>query len=65
MTKVQRNKDFVSIYMVVYLFTVKTDIFYIQPLHSKTPSFIGDKSINLSWKEATKPSVPNTAATTG
>ncbi|KAE7995790.1 hypothetical protein FH972_000558 [Carpinus fangiana] len=28
-------------------------------------SFIGDKSINLSWKEATKPSVPATAATTG
>ncbi|GLT68935.1 hypothetical protein SLA2020_411250 [Shorea laevis] len=36
-----------------------------KPLHSKTPSFIGDKSINLSWKEATKPSVPATAATTG
>ncbi|XP_062160659.1 apoptosis inhibitor 5-like protein API5 [Alnus glutinosa] len=36
-----------------------------KPLHSKTPSFIGDKSVNLSWKEATKPSVPTTAATTG
>ncbi|RWR96379.1 apoptosis inhibitor 5-like protein API5 isoform X1 [Cinnamomum micranthum f. kanehirae] len=27
-----------------------------QPLHSKSPSFIGDKKINLSWKEAVKPS---------
>ncbi|KAK6932639.1 Apoptosis inhibitory 5, partial [Dillenia turbinata] len=26
-----------------------------QPLHVKTPSFIGDKRINLSWKEAVKP----------
>jgi len=23
-------------------------------LHAKVPSFIGDKRINLSWKEATK-----------
>ncbi|CBI30647.3 hypothetical protein VitviT2T_015158 [Vitis vinifera] len=30
-----------------------------QPLHSKSPSFIGDKRINLSCKEATKPSVPS------
>ncbi|KAJ9690593.1 hypothetical protein PVL29_012977 [Vitis rotundifolia] len=30
-----------------------------QPLHSKSPSFIGDKRINLSWKEATKRSVPS------
>ncbi|OWM77377.1 apoptosis inhibitor 5-like protein API5 [Punica granatum] len=29
-----------------------------KPLHSKTPSFIGDKSITLSWKEATKASAP-------
>lgn len=36
-----------------------------KPLHSKTPSFIGDKSINLSWKEATKPSVPATTTATG
>ncbi|KAF4388850.1 hypothetical protein F8388_019029 [Cannabis sativa] len=28
-----------------------------KPLHVKTPTFIGDKSINLSWKEATKPAV--------
>ncbi|KAI4368142.1 hypothetical protein MLD38_016734 [Melastoma candidum] len=34
-----------------------------KPLHSKTPSFIGDRSISLSWKEATKPSAP--AATAG
>ncbi|XP_028780301.1 apoptosis inhibitor 5-like protein API5 [Neltuma alba] len=25
-----------------------------KPLHAKTPSFIGDKSINLSWKETAK-----------
>lgn len=25
-----------------------------QPLHSKSPSFIGDNRINLSWKEAVK-----------
>ncbi|ERN13987.1 hypothetical protein AMTRI_Chr01g111050 [Amborella trichopoda] len=25
-----------------------------QPLHSKVPAFIGDKKINLSWKEAIK-----------
>ncbi|KAL0305675.1 UNVERIFIED_CONTAM: Apoptosis inhibitor 5-like protein API5 [Sesamum radiatum] len=33
-----------------------------QPLHSKTPSFIGDKRIDLSWKEALKPSATSTAA---
>ncbi|KAI4296857.1 hypothetical protein L6164_036777 [Bauhinia variegata] len=32
-----------------------------KPLHAKTPSFIGDKSINLSWKEATKPAPATTA----
>ncbi|KAJ9136086.1 hypothetical protein P3X46_033198 [Hevea brasiliensis] len=36
-----------------------------KPLHSKTPSFIGDKSINPSWKEATKPSVRSTTTATG
>ncbi|CAI0557870.1 unnamed protein product [Linum tenue] len=36
-----------------------------KPLHAKTPSFIGDKSINLSWKEAIKPSVPSNPAATG
>ncbi|KAM7525055.1 hypothetical protein LguiA_014957 [Lonicera macranthoides] len=35
-----------------------------QPLHSKSPSFIGDKRINLSWKEAVKPSPPSTTSTT-
>lgn len=34
-------------------------------MHSKTPSFIGDKSVNLSWKEATKPSTPSTATAVG
>ena len=29
----------------------------IKPLHSKSPSFIGDQKISLSWKEATKPQV--------
>ncbi|KAK6149977.1 hypothetical protein DH2020_017502 [Rehmannia glutinosa] len=36
-----------------------------QPLQSKTPSFIGDKSINLSWKDAVKPSATSSATTTG
>ncbi|XP_028116242.1 apoptosis inhibitor 5-like protein API5 isoform X3 [Camellia sinensis] len=37
----------------------------IQPLHSKSPSFIGDRKINLSWKEAAKPSVPAIAPVAG
>ncbi|CAN4087190.1 unnamed protein product [Withania somnifera] len=36
-----------------------------QPLHAKTPTFIGDKKINLSWKEAVKSTAPPTAASTG
>ncbi|KAL9392417.1 hypothetical protein Peur_016337 [Populus x canadensis] len=36
-----------------------------KPLHSKIPSFIGDKSVNLSWKELTKPSVPSTTVQAG
>ncbi|KAA8515184.1 hypothetical protein F0562_018363 [Nyssa sinensis] len=36
-----------------------------QPLHSKSPSFIGDKRINLSWKEAVKPSMPATTTAAG
>ncbi|GLT80061.1 hypothetical protein SLA2020_515230 [Shorea laevis] len=36
-----------------------------KPLHSKTPSFIVDKSVNLSWKEATKPTAASYATTTG
>ncbi|KAH6829131.1 Apoptosis inhibitory protein 5 [Perilla frutescens var. hirtella] len=36
-----------------------------QPLHAKTPSFIEDKRINLSWKEAVNPSGTSTATTTG
>ncbi|KAG9446115.1 hypothetical protein H6P81_012243 [Aristolochia fimbriata] len=35
-----------------------------QPLHSKTPQFIGDSKINLSWKEAVKQS-PSTAPSGG
>ncbi|KAA8519714.1 hypothetical protein F0562_013970 [Nyssa sinensis] len=36
-----------------------------QPLHSKSPFFIADKRINLSWKEAVKPSVPSTPTVAG
>ncbi|CAN1283847.1 Apoptosis inhibitor 5-like protein API5 [Linum perenne] len=36
-----------------------------KPLHAKVPSFIGDKRINLSWKEAVKQSVPSKTAATG
>ncbi|KAL6546543.1 hypothetical protein OROMI_022264 [Orobanche minor] len=36
-----------------------------QPLHSKTPSFIGDKGINLSWKDAVKPQATSSATATG
>ncbi|XP_071907364.1 apoptosis inhibitor 5-like protein API5 isoform X3 [Coffea arabica] len=36
-----------------------------QALHSKSPSFIGDQKINLSWKELAKPSVLPTAAAAG
>ncbi|KAK3013524.1 hypothetical protein RJ639_010024 [Escallonia herrerae] len=32
---------------------------------SKVPSFIGDKRINLSWKEAVKPSATSTATAAG
>lgn len=35
-----------------------------KPLHAKAPSFIGDKRINLSWKEATK-SASTTAPAVG
>ncbi|KAM3287065.1 apoptosis inhibitor 5-like protein API5 [Capsicum chacoense] len=35
------------------------------PLHTKTPKFIGDQKLNLSWKEATKPSGPPTATVAG
>lgn len=33
-----------------------------QPLHSKAPTFLGDKKINLSWKEVAKPSAPASGA---
>lgn len=36
-----------------------------QPLHTKTPTFIGDQKVNLSWKEVAKPSGPSTAAVAG
>ncbi|KAL5998478.1 hypothetical protein ACLOJK_009419 [Asimina triloba] len=36
-----------------------------QPLHSKSPAFIGDKKISLSWKEAAKPAPSSTKAAAG
>lgn len=36
-----------------------------KPLHSKTPAFIGDSTVNLSWKEAIRPSLPSAATATG
>ncbi|KAF7150335.1 hypothetical protein RHSIM_Rhsim02G0138200 [Rhododendron simsii] len=33
-----------------------------QPLHSKSPSFVGDKRINLSWKEIPKVLPPSATA---
>ncbi|XP_074357248.1 apoptosis inhibitor 5-like protein API5 isoform X1 [Apium graveolens] len=36
-----------------------------QPLHSKSPSFIGDKRINLSWMEVVKPSQPTATSAGG
>lgn len=36
-----------------------------QPLHSKAPSFIGDKRISVSWKESMKPSVPSSGTALG
>ena len=63
MTKVKRNELFAS--PNIFLYANWSLISYIQPLHSKTPSFIGDKVINLSWKEATKPNVLATTTATG
>ncbi|KAI9096402.1 hypothetical protein K1719_026121 [Acacia pycnantha] len=40
----------------------KEEITRKNPLHSKAPSFIGDRSINLSWKEATKTASSSTKA---
>ncbi|XP_057466290.1 apoptosis inhibitor 5-like protein API5 [Actinidia eriantha] len=37
----------------------------ISPLHSRSPSFIGDQKIKLSWKEAMKRPVPSTAPAAG
>ncbi|CAA2976226.1 Hypothetical predicted protein [Olea europaea subsp. europaea] len=36
-----------------------------QPLHAKTPSFIGDQKISLSWKEVTKSSTPSSTSAAG
>ncbi|CAL5412313.1 unnamed protein product [Camellia sinensis] len=34
------------------------NILAMTQLHAKSPSFIGDKRINLSWKEVAKASAP-------
>ncbi|KAA3478515.1 apoptosis inhibitor 5 [Gossypium australe] len=47
------------------LHTCKNILVMTKPLHLKTPAFIGDKSINLSWKEAIKPSALSTTTATG
>lgn len=36
-----------------------------QPLHAKSPSFIGDKKISLSWKEMLKPSATSNVVSAG
>ncbi|XP_022892394.1 apoptosis inhibitor 5-like protein API5 [Olea europaea var. sylvestris] len=36
-----------------------------QPLHPKSPSFIGDKRVNLSWKETVKTSTTSTPTVGG
>ncbi|CAH9112190.1 unnamed protein product [Cuscuta europaea] len=36
-----------------------------QPLHSKSPTFVGDKKINLSWKEIPKSSAQSIANAAG
>ncbi|KAJ3692278.1 hypothetical protein LUZ60_012628 [Juncus effusus] len=36
-----------------------------QPLHAKSPSFIGDSKINLSWMEPVKPQASTSAAASG
>ncbi|KAJ7562429.1 hypothetical protein O6H91_03G068800 [Diphasiastrum complanatum] len=37
----------------------------VQPLHEKVPVFIGDKKINLSWKEIPRPAASSAMAATG
>ena len=40
-------------------------MFETQALDSKSPWFIGDKKINLSWKVAVKALAPSTTAAAG
>ncbi|KAK3036304.1 hypothetical protein RJ639_031276 [Escallonia herrerae] len=58
---IRMNKQNVTI----QLHTCHNILAMTKPLHSKSPSFIEDGKINLSWKEASKPSYPSTPAVTG
>lgn len=53
--------NFNYVFVLPILLFIELFNFYGQPLHAKAPSFIGDKRINLSWKEVTKtvsPTIP-------
>ncbi|EEF39825.1 apoptosis inhibitor 5-like protein API5 isoform X1 [Ricinus communis] len=68
--KTDETKDSIKIQKqntTIGLRTCNNILAMTKPLHSKTPSFIGDKdkSVNLSWKEAAKPSVASTITATG
>lgn len=52
-------------YMFMYLVLIFPLMFETQLLHSKAPSFIGDKRINLSWKEIPKVLPPSATTTAG
>jgi hypothetical protein len=55
---------FSYVFTLLDLLIIELFNLYGQPLHAKAPSFIGDKRINLSWKEATK-SASTTAPAVG
>lgn len=51
--------------MFMYLVLIFRMMSETQPLHSKSPSFIGDKRINLSWKEIPKVLPPSATTAAG
>jgi hypothetical protein len=53
---------FCYVFHLSHLLIIELFDLYVQPLHAKAPSFIGDKRINLSWKEATKTAPTTTPA---
>jgi hypothetical protein len=53
---------FCYVFHFSHLLIIELFDLYVQPLHAKAPSFIGDKRINLSWKEATKTAPTTTPA---